>query len=241
MKASFKAEDDVFLITGGANGICRELAIQANVAGAKVAVLDIAKPPSDLPDVIDYLQVDVSDRAAVFSAVDRVADQHGPITGLVCGAVIQPRESVLETSEDLWRRIQAVNLDGTLWSMQAVVPTMVERQRGSVIVFTSGLAASGWPGASGYATTKAAVTVLAKTLAAEVIDSRVRVNVVAPRVIETEQYQLANSEKELDHWRKTIGSGEPEDVVGPLLFLLSDEASLTGSMVTRERAYRRYP
>lgn len=240
MKASFTTDDDVFLVTGGANGICRELAIQASLAGANVAVLDIAERPSDLPDEIDYLQVDVSDRAAVFTAVDRVVDQHGPITGLVCGAVIQPREAVLSTSQDLWRRIQAVNLDGTLWSMQAVVPTMVERQRGSVIVFTSGLAASGWPGASGYATTKAAVTVLAKTLAAEVIDSRVRVNVVAPGVIETEQYQLANSETELDHWRKTIGSGEPEDVVGPLLFLLSDEASLTGSMVTRERAYRRH-
>lgn len=241
MKASFEADSDVFVITGGANGICRELANQASEAGAAVAVLDVAARPNDLRQEIDYFEVDVADRAAVFAAVDRVAIERGPITGLVCGAVIQPRESVLSTSEDLWRRIQAVNLDGTLWSMQAVVPGMVERQRGSVVVFTSGLAASGWPGASGYATTKAAVTVLAKTLAAEVIDSRVRVNVVAPGVIETEQYQLANSEQELDHWRKTIGSGDPEDVVGPLLFLLSDNASMTGSIITRERAYRRHP
>lgn len=239
MKISFDASSDVLVITGGAKGICRALAEAANEHGARVAVWDIAERPADLDSSIHYAQVDVSDRSRVQAEAELVERELGKPTGLVCGAVIQPRQHVLSTSEEAWRQTQAVNLDGTLWAMQAVVPGMVERRRGAVVVFTSGLAASGWPGAAGYATTKAAVTVLAKTLAAEVSDSGVRVNVVAPGVIETEQYQLANSDQELEHWRRTIGSGEPEDVVGPLLFLLSDEASMTGSMLTRERAYRR--
>lgn len=239
MNITFEPSNDVLIITGGARGICRALAETAFSLGAAVAVLDILDRPEDLPDGITYLQVDASDRHAVFSAVEHVRELLGTPTGLVCGAVVQPREEILQMTEETWRQTQSVNLDGTLWAMQAVVPDMVAHQRGSVIVFTSGLASNGWPGASGYATTKAAVTVLAKTLAAEVIDSRVRVNVVAPGVIETEQYRLANSEQELEHWRRTIGAGEPEDVVGPLLFLLSDEATMTGSMLTRERAYRR--
>jgi len=74
-------------------------------------------------------------------------------------------------------------------------------------------------------------------LAAEVVEHRVRVNVVAPGVIDTDQFRSANAGVDRQHWSETIGIGDPEDVVGPLLFLLSDAAAMTGSVLTRERAF----
>jgi NAD(P)-dependent dehydrogenase (short-subunit alcohol dehydrogenase family) len=58
-------------------------------------------------------------------------------------------------------------------------------------------------------------------------------------VIDTEQFRAANIGADLEHWRETLGVGDPEDVVGPLLFLLSDAAAMTGSQLTRERAFAR--
>jgi NAD(P)-dependent dehydrogenase (short-subunit alcohol dehydrogenase family) len=138
-----------------------------------------------------------------------------------------------------WTRTLQVNLDGVVWVCQAVVPHMVKRAAGSVVVFTSGLAATGFPQAAAYASSKAALTAFARTLAAEVAEHRVRVNIVAPGVIDTDQFRAANAGADLDHWRETTGIGDPADVVGPLLFLLSDAAAMTGSQLTRERAFAR--
>ena len=111
------------------------------------------------------------------------------------------------------------------------------RAAGSVVVFTSGMAVTGYAGAAAYASSKAALIAFAKTLAAEVAQDRVRVNVAAPGVIDTEQFRGANAGADREHWQDTIGIGDPEDVVGPLLFLLSDAAAMTGSVLTRERAF----
>jgi NAD(P)-dependent dehydrogenase (short-subunit alcohol dehydrogenase family) len=136
-----------------------------------------------------------------------------------------------------WRRTLQVNLDGVVWACQAVVPHMVSRRSGSVVVFTSGMAATGYAGAAAYASSKAALLAFAKSLAAEVAEHRVRVNVIAPGVIETDQFRSANDSADRQHWNETTGIGDPEDVVGPLLFLLSDAAAMTGSVLTRERAF----
>jgi NAD(P)-dependent dehydrogenase (short-subunit alcohol dehydrogenase family) len=188
---------------------------------------------------VEYVEVDVSDREAVLKAVGSVVERHGRIDGLVAGAAVQPRASVVDTDPADWTRTLKVNLDGVVWVCQAVVPHMVDRRSGSVIVFSSGMASTGFPGAAAYASSKAALGAFARTLAAEVAEHRVRVNVIAPGVIDTEQFRSANIGADLDHWRDTIGIGDPEDVVGPLLFLLSDAAAMTGSQLTRERAFAR--
>ena len=168
-----------------------------------------------------------------------MVERYGRIDGLVAGAAVQPRSAVVDMDPADWTHTLKVNLDGVVWVCQAVVPQMVERQSGSVIVFTSGMASTGYPGAAAYASSKAAVTAFARTLAAEVAEHRVRVNIVAPGVIDTDQFRSANTGADREHWRDTIGIGDPEDVVGPLLFLLSDAAAMTGSQLTRERAFGR--
>jgi NAD(P)-dependent dehydrogenase (short-subunit alcohol dehydrogenase family) len=237
MRATFDGTGDVVVVTGGASGISRAVAEGALAAGAAVAVLDVAPRPDDLDERIAYHRVDVSDRRAVTDAAAVVHAEVGPASGLVCGAVVQPRAGVLEVDPDQWRRVQAVNLDGVLWTCQAFVPQMIEAGGGAVVVFTSGIATSGWPRAASYSTTKAAAQGLARTLAAELSDSRVRVNLISPGVVDTPQYRSANDEADRRHWADTVGVGHVADVVGPILFLLSDAATMTGSMLTRERAF----
>ena len=234
MKVSFDATGEVVVITGGAQGIGAALTAAVNACGGTAVVFDVVKPADA---AVEYVEVDVADRAAVESAVASVLTRHGRIDGLVAGAAVQPRSQVLDTDPAEWARALQVNLNGVVWVCQAVVPHLVAQRSGSVVVFTSGMAASGYPGASAYASSKAALVAFAKSLAAEVAEHRVRVNVVSPGVIDTEQFRGANAGADRDHWRDTIGIGDPEDVVGPLLFLLSDAAAMTGSMLTRERAF----
>jgi NAD(P)-dependent dehydrogenase (short-subunit alcohol dehydrogenase family) len=236
MKVSFDATGEVVVITGGAHGIGTALAAGVVGCGGIAVVFDLVA--GDVSGV-EYVEVDVADRAAVLTAVDGVIERHGRIDGLVAGAAVQPRAAVVDLAPEEWTRTLQVNLDGVVWVCQAVVPHMVERRSGSVVVFTSGMAATGFPGAAAYASSKAALGAFARTLAAEVADQRVRVNVVAPGVIDTEQFRSANIGADLEHWRDTTGIGDPEDVVGPLLFLLSDAAAMTGSQLTRERVFSR--
>jgi len=179
----------------------------------------------------------VSDRAAVFEVLGEVERHFGKIDGLVCAAAIQPRLPVHEMEPTAWDRVLRINLDGVVWCYQAVVSGMIKRRSGSIIAFTSGLAHQGWPGASAYAASKAALIAFAKSAAKEIARHRVRFNLVAPGVIDTPQYRTANAGADDARWRASVGVGQPEDAVGPLLFLLSDEATMTASIISRDFAY----
>jgi 2-hydroxycyclohexanecarboxyl-CoA dehydrogenase len=242
MRARFEADGDVIVITGGANGIGRALARAAAATGARVIICDVDEPGMQIAKaenpLISSVRLDVSDRSAVFAAFGQIEREFGRVDGLVCGAAIQPRTRVDEMASEEWRRVVSVNLDGVVWCYQAAVPGMIARRRGSIIAFTSGLAQQGWPEASAYASTKAALIAFVKSAAKEVAQHRVRFNLIAPGVIDTPQYRAANAGPDDARWRTSVGIGVPEDVIGPLLFLLSDAASMTASMISRDFAYR---
>jgi NAD(P)-dependent dehydrogenase (short-subunit alcohol dehydrogenase family) len=242
MRARFDATGEVLVITGGANGIGAGLARAYGAAGGTAVVLDVVAPAAGSPAFaapgVQTRIVDVADRDAVIAAVRAIAAEHGRIDGLVAGAAVQPRADVATMDPAEWRRTLDVNLDGVVWACQAVLPEMTARRRGSIVVFSSGLANFGRAQASAYAASKAALVAYAKSLAAEVAEHRVRVNVIYPGVIDTPQFQAANpTGGEREHWARTTGIGTPDDVVGPLLFLLSDDATMTGSVLTRDRAF----
>jgi 2-hydroxycyclohexanecarboxyl-CoA dehydrogenase len=241
MKARFEAEGDVFVVTGGANGIGRALACGAARAGARVLICDVDEPgmeeaKADSP-LISALRLDVSDRDAVFEVFGGIEREFGRIDGLVCGAAIQPRTAVHRMSPEEWQRVIRVNLDGVVWCYQAAVPGMISRGRGSIIAFTSGLAHQGWPEASAYAASKGALISFVKSAAKEVARHRVRFNLIAPGVIDTPQYRAANDGQDDARWRASVGVGAPADVIGPLMFLLSDAATMTASILSRDFAY----
>lgn len=241
MKARFEADGDVIVITGGGNGIGRGLAVGAAKAGAKVVVCDVddaalASVAAESPRIA-AVRLDVSDRDAVFKTFETIEREHGPITGLVCAAAIQPRRAVHEMPPEEWQRVIRINLDGVVWSYQAAVGGMIKRRRGSIVAFSSGLAHQGWPQASAYAATKGALIAFVKSAAKEVAQHRVKFNLIAPGVIDTPQYRAANAGADHERWRASTGVGTPEDVVGPLLFLLSDAANMTASILSRDFAF----
>lgn len=241
MRARFDGEGQVIVVTGGANGIGRALVLAASAAGAIAVACDADQAGLDALRAEDgrvaIRRLDVSDRAAVQETLGAVEAEHRRIDGLVCAAAIQPRVSVHDTSPDVWQRVLDVNLNGVVWCYQAVVPGMMARRGGAIVAFSSGLAGQGWPGASAYAATKAALVAFVKSAAKEVAPHRVRVNLISPGVIDTPQYRAANAGADHERWRASTGVGEPADVVGPLLFLLSDAATMTASILSRDFVY----
>ena len=243
MRASFDATGEVFVITGGANGIGRALAVALDAAGGKVVVCDtdadaMASLTAQAPG-IDCRSLDVGDREAVAATFAAIERDHGRIDGLLCGAAIQPRTNVHEMSPEEWKRVLSINLDGVVWCYQAAIGGMIARRKGVVVAFSSGLAGQGWPMASAYAASKGALIAFIKSAAKEVAQHRVRVNLIAPGVIDTPQYRAANAGADHASWQKSTGVGAPEDVVGPLMFLFSDAATMTGSLLSRDYVYPR--
>ena len=240
MRARFEADGDVIVVTGGANGIGRALACAAAQAGARVIVCDVdqaALAPLSGVAGISRRHLDVSDRAAVLVALGSIEREFGRIDGLVCAAAIQPRSAVRDMDPAEWDRVLRINLDGVVWCYQAAIAGMIGRRSGSIIAFTSGLAHQGWPEASAYAASKAALIAFVKSAAKEVAQHRVRFNLIAPGVIDTLQYRQANAGADDARWRASVGVGQPEDAVGPLLFLLSDQATMTASIISRDFAF----
>jgi 3-oxoacyl-[acyl-carrier protein] reductase len=241
MKARFEASGEVIVVTGGANGIGRAIAVAAAGIGAKVVVCDVDAAPMQTVAKehgnIAVETLDVGDREAVMAVFGKIERDYGRIDGLVCAAAIQPRHLVHETSPEEWRRVMAVNLDGVVWCYQAVINGMIARRRGSIVAFTSGLASQGWPQASAYAATKAGLIAFTKSAAKEVAQYRVKFNLISPGVIDTLQYRAANEGADHARWLASTGVGTPEDVVGPLLFLLSDASTMTASLLSRDLAY----
>lgn len=237
MRIQFDATGEVLVVTGGTSGIGHALAMAFQRAGGRAHVFGTREDPEIGPGLIHH-RVDVSDRERVAETIASIAAKEGRIDALVAAAAVQPRTPVSAMDPDEWVRTLDVNLNGVMWAVQAVLPTMIAARRGSILAFSSGLANVGHAEASAYAASKGALTPYIKSLAAEVAEHRIRANIVFPGVIDTPQFRKANpAGGELEHWQNSLGVGSPDDVVGPLMFLLSDAASMTGSILTRDRVF----
>ena len=235
--------DQAAVITGGARGIGRSVALAFIREGAKAALVDIDK--SELAALREEIEkrggcalavpCDISNSAEAEEMVNRVLKTFGRIDVLVNNAGIIRRGTIETVTEEDWDRVIAVNLKGTFNCCRAVVDPM-KRQGGGKIVNVSSIAAKTGDitSAPGYGSSKAGCDALMKTLARQLAPCGIRVNAVAPHAIETEMSAQWPEERR----REIIASiplgrlGRPEDVAEAVLFLASESASfITGEIL----------
>lgn len=242
MNTEFDFSGEVVVVTGGGSGIGAGFCKGCAAAGATVIAADIdwevarrVASEADGPGEIEGTELDVSNPEDVEAFFKDILDRHEQVDALVQSAAIQPRKPIIEMPREEWLKVVDVNLNSAFYAAQAVVPSMIERRKGSIVTFTSGLAKTGWVGASAYATTKAAIVAFTKSLAHELVAHNVRANVIAPGVTDSPLFTGPNTEEEQEYFRQQKGVGTVEDVVDLLMFLISDaSATLTGSVLDRE-------
>jgi NAD(P)-dependent dehydrogenase (short-subunit alcohol dehydrogenase family) len=237
----FALEGKIAAIVGGGSGIGEAVAAGAAAHGARVFVLDANEEAAvavaaRLGGAAHARRLDIRDARAVGESFDAIVRDSGRLDVVVCTPSINVRKPILEYRDEEFDRVVALNLKGSFNVLQAAGRIMVARRAGSIVIFSSIRAQVVEPGQSVYAMTKAGIVQLVRTAAAEFGPAGVRVNAVAPGVVETpltapikanrEWYQAYGARSALQRW---AGAHE---MVGPTLFLASDAASyVTGTVL----------
>jgi meso-butanediol dehydrogenase/(S,S)-butanediol dehydrogenase/diacetyl reductase len=239
-----RLEGKVAIITGGGSGIGRATAELFAREGASVVVADYkADAGSEAMQAIKdaggeaiFVEVDVSDSVQVQKMVQTSLDTYGGIDILFNNAGVLIFGTILETEEEDWNRLMAINLTGAYLCSKAVIPHMIERGGGSIINASSSTGAHDVaPNIAAYVTSKGGVTLLTKAMAVDHAKENVRVNAIAPGPTDTPMLRDNMSPEELKAFAATFPMkrlGRPEELAYAALFLASDEASfVTGAIL----------
>ena len=235
-----RLEGQVALITGAASGIGFATALRFAGEGATVVGLDLAesvggewKQVEDAAPAARFHMADVRDAEAQNAVVASTLEEYGAVDILVTAAGIANGGPVhLITAED-WQHVQDVNLKGTFLSAKAVLPSMLERKRGSIVTVASVEGIEGAEGGSTYNASKGGVILLTKNMAMDYGRMGIRVNCVCPGFIDTPLFrQVVGNDAFPAEIRERIRTqhklgrfGKPEEIAGAALFLASDDAS----------------
>jgi 3-oxoacyl-[acyl-carrier protein] reductase len=226
----------VAIVTGAARGIGFAIAGRLSRAGAQVMVADIAEDGAvaaaerlrEGGGKATGVAADVTSPTEVGAMVERTLDVFGAVDILVNNAGITGRDAPLwETTDEDWEKVLDLNLTGVFYCCRAVVSHMRERRSGAIVNVASISGKEGNPNMIPYSVSKAGVICLTKALAKEVITDAVRVNAVAPGVIETPLLDQLQPEA-IDYMKSKVPMGRmgsPEEVAAVVHFLASDAAS----------------
>ena len=204
----------VALVTGGASGIGAAVVARLEAGGAAVHVFDLASGD------------DVRDSAQLDAAVARLPK----LDILVCCAGIGGESlHTVEVSDDEWRRVHAINLDGVFWANRAAIPKLVENGYGRIVNVASIAGKEGNPMAAAYSSSKAGVIALTKAVGKDIAGSGVLVNCVAPAVIDTPILgQISKEHIAYMTSRIPLGRiGEPDEVAALIAWLASEDMSFS--------------
>jgi NAD(P)-dependent dehydrogenase (short-subunit alcohol dehydrogenase family) len=235
------------IVTGGASGIGLAIAQRLGDEGAAVAIFDLdADAAAEAAAKIDAgagsaigLGVDVTDRPGIDAAVEHTVATLGPPTILVNSAGMDGFEKFLAITAESWHKIVAVNLTGTFYCCQAVVPHMLDAGWGRIVNVSSSSAQTGNPRMVHYSAAKAGVVGLTKALAQELGPRGITVNTIPPGFIDTpmlrrsEQRGLLGPGVEAAEAATPVRRiGRPDDVAAACLFLVREEAGyITGQVL----------
>lgn len=240
----------VVVVTGSASGMGAATVREFARRGATVVVVDRNEPAA--------LQVaaeigagepfagDVSQSAFCNQVVATVVERYGRLDVLVNAAGIIKRTDTIHTSDDAWRQIFGVNVDGIFFMCRAALPHMVERRRGVIVNFGSIWGDIGATGVAAYCATKGAVHNLTRAMALDHARDGVRILAVCPGEVDT---PMLASERAAPPTREALNEladrtipvgrlAQPEEIARVVVFLASDDASyMTGAMINVDGAY----
>jgi len=222
------------LVTGASSGIGATIALALSRDGMDVAV-NYSKSREAAEKIARQcggraVRADVSDP----EQVRRMYDEIGEVKVLVCNAGISEYGLFSEISDEKWAKLFAVNVSGARNCIQAALPGMIRDKSGCIVITSSVWGVKGASCEAAYSATKAALIGLTKALAKELGPSGIRVNCVAPGVIETPMLEGFTPEDKAALADETplCRLGKPEDVAGLVRFLCSDEAEfITGQII----------
>lgn len=238
-----RLKDKVALITGGARGIGRAIALTFAKEGADIVVADVnleiaLKTASEIEHLgrpALALEMDVTNYDKVEEGINKILDKMGKVDILVNNAGITKDNLLLRMSQADWDAVINVNLKGTFNCIKAVCRPMIKQRSGRIISIASIIGLMGNPGQANYAASKAGIIALTKTVAKELASRNINANAVAPGFIQTEMTAKLSEEikKKMLEAIPLAKLGTPEDVANACLFLASDESSyITGQTIT---------
>ena len=240
-------QDKVVIVTGGARGLGRAYAETLAQHGARVVVGDVLDPEETVSAIKDAggealgVSLDVSDTESCENIAAAAVDSFGRLDGLVnnaalYGGLTNGRFETLD--EDEWHRVMNVNVAGIWRCCKAAIGPMKDQGGGSIVNITSLAAVYGLPYSLHYATSKAAVIGMTRSMARELGRNWIRVNCIAPSAVMTEATKEFMGEK-FEKAKEVIASGqslqrnlETEDLVGTVVYLLGDGSKfVTGQTI----------
>ncbi len=241
-----KLNKKVAIITGGARGMGKQIALTFASEGADIVIGDIIEMESTAQEVIKLgrsvitVRTDVTKKADVKNLTDTAIRKFKKIDILVNNAGIMRSAKLVEMREEDWDAVFNVNLKGVFLCTQAVAKHMIEQKYGKIINMASmaGVGSSS-PGQTSYATSKAGVIQFTKVCALELGPSGINVNAIAPGVVKTEILYSQKSIEEVNRFiserekQAALGRvGTPQDIANIALFLASEDSSfITGHVV----------
>lgn len=238
-----RLEKRTALVTGGSRGIGRAIALELAAHGANVVVnyrRDRAAAEGTAADAAahgveaEVFEADVSDDVQATRLVEFAQRRFGALDVLVCNAgMVLTNLAALQSAAD-WQRMLGVNLLGAVACIRTALPSMLTSRRGSIVCVSSLAADRGSAGLSSYSAAKGAVNALVRSLAVELGAKGIRVNAVAPGLIETEliaDLPQRGGKRHAEHI-PMVRMGRAEEVAAAVRFLASDDASyITGQIL----------
>lgn len=237
----FRLDGRVAVVIGAGSGIGQAVAKGLAAHGAFVVCADLKLEAAEatarnIGERAEARMADIINSDSVKALFQAVANAHGSVDIAVATPAINVRKPILEYADDEFDRVIAVNLKGTFSVLREAGRIMTEQGRGSIIVFSSIRSQVVEPGQGIYAATKSGIVQMVKALAAELGQKGVRVNAIAPGVVDT---PLTRPIKDRPDWYKAYAAksalgrwASADEMAGAVIFLASDAASyITGTVI----------
>jgi 3-oxoacyl-[acyl-carrier protein] reductase len=233
-------KDQIVIITGGCSGIGRAAAVQFAQQGAKIFLADLSEKTGDeLVEELEkmgadatFARIDVTDPEDVQRMVDECVLRFGGVDILLNSAgILGPRTRTEKYPADAFRRVMDVNVNGTFYTMQAVLPHFLSKKKGCIVNVASVAGLNAFGGHCAYSASKHAVIGLTKTAAVEYAKHGIRVNAICPAFTMTPMLESAMVNDEtnyLDSLQNAIPMkrfGQSSEIADAILYIASPAAS----------------